>query len=384
MRALRLLSAFVFGYLLGTVPSGDLAARAASGGRVDLRRSGSRNPGAVDDPAPRSRAGTCGGRRGHREGLRGVLGRARGRRRHRRAYRRRDGRSRALLPVLNSFREARASRRASAMPLHLPGGGAARPRRRDRCRPRAGASPARARLHSSRLGRVAPGQRGLVEAPPAQLLGPDADRSAPARERGDGRHCRHAVRAGATSSATRTISRSVAERGRDLHRLELAALTRCGRRPPCRRRPCLGDARRRALRRGDVLARLVLRAARSGAAATTSQPSPGDLAAAYERAAAGGARTVVSIHLDATVSGVVSSAELAAREAPIPVVVVDTRTVSFGVGLCVRAAAAALAEGGSAGDAARAAARLGGRMRNASSLGSAPEDACPRPRPGRS
>ena len=104
---------------------------------------------------------------------------------------------------------------------------------------------------------------------------------------------------------------------------------------------------------------------RSGAAATTSQPSPGDLAAAYERAAATGARSVVSIHLDATVSGVVSSAELAAREAPIPVVVVDTRTVSFGVGLCVRAAAAAIAEGGSAGDAARAAARLGGTMRNA-------------------
>ena len=48
MRALRLLSAFVFGYLLGTVPSADLAARAASGGRVDLRRSGSRNPGAVN------------------------------------------------------------------------------------------------------------------------------------------------------------------------------------------------------------------------------------------------------------------------------------------------------------------------------------------------
>jgi fatty acid-binding protein DegV len=104
---------------------------------------------------------------------------------------------------------------------------------------------------------------------------------------------------------------------------------------------------------------------RAGAVATTSQPSPGDLAAAYERAARRGARTVVSIHLDARVSGTVASAELAAREAPLPVRVIDTRTVSYGVALCVRTAVGVVASGGSAGDAALAAERLGGSLQNA-------------------
>jgi acyl phosphate:glycerol-3-phosphate acyltransferase len=48
MRVLRPLSAFALGYLLGTVPSADVAARFAAGGRVDLRRSGSRNPGGLN------------------------------------------------------------------------------------------------------------------------------------------------------------------------------------------------------------------------------------------------------------------------------------------------------------------------------------------------
>jgi DegV family protein with EDD domain len=104
---------------------------------------------------------------------------------------------------------------------------------------------------------------------------------------------------------------------------------------------------------------------RAGLAATTSQPSPAEFTAAYERIAARGGRSVVSVHLDARVSGTVSSAELAARDAPIPVIVVDTRLVSWGVGRCVRAASEVVASGGSSGDAARAAARLGGKMRNA-------------------
>jgi DegV family protein with EDD domain len=104
---------------------------------------------------------------------------------------------------------------------------------------------------------------------------------------------------------------------------------------------------------------------RAGVAPTTSQPSPADFAAAYERIASRGGRTVVSVHLDARVSGTASSAEIAAWDAQIPVTVVDTRVVSYGVGRCVRAAAETVASGGSAGDAARAAARLGGKMRNA-------------------
>jgi fatty acid-binding protein DegV len=104
---------------------------------------------------------------------------------------------------------------------------------------------------------------------------------------------------------------------------------------------------------------------RAGAVATTSQPSPTDFASAYARMAARGAEIVVSIHLDSRVSGILASAELAADGASVAVRIVDTRTVSFGVALCVRAAALALAAGGDAGDAARAASRLGGVMRNA-------------------
>ena len=79
----------------------------------------------------------------------------------------------------------------------------------------------------------------------------------------------------------------------------------------------------------DFYARL-----RAGAVATTSQPSPADFARAYARAATEGAESILSIHLDARTSGTIASAESAARDAPIPVIVVDTRTVSFGVAVC--------------------------------------------------
>jgi DegV family protein with EDD domain len=103
---------------------------------------------------------------------------------------------------------------------------------------------------------------------------------------------------------------------------------------------------------------------RAGAAATTSLPSPAELAAAYEQAVSRGAHTVVSVHLDSRVSATVSSAEIAAQLTRVPVTVVDTRTVSYGVSVCVRAAAEVVARGGSAGDAALAAARIGARMHN--------------------
>lgn len=48
MRARSLLAAAAIGYLLGTFPTADLVARRASAGRVDLRRSGSGNPGTMN------------------------------------------------------------------------------------------------------------------------------------------------------------------------------------------------------------------------------------------------------------------------------------------------------------------------------------------------
>lgn len=44
----RLAGAAVAGYLMGTIPSADLAARAATAGQADLRASGSGNPGAAN------------------------------------------------------------------------------------------------------------------------------------------------------------------------------------------------------------------------------------------------------------------------------------------------------------------------------------------------
>ncbi len=48
MSALRLLGAALGGYLLGTVPSSDIATHAATDGRLDLRDVGSGNPGAMN------------------------------------------------------------------------------------------------------------------------------------------------------------------------------------------------------------------------------------------------------------------------------------------------------------------------------------------------
>lgn len=44
----RTLAAAAAGYLLGTIPSADIAARAATGGSVDLRSAGSGNPGGAN------------------------------------------------------------------------------------------------------------------------------------------------------------------------------------------------------------------------------------------------------------------------------------------------------------------------------------------------
>jgi fatty acid-binding protein DegV len=101
-----------------------------------------------------------------------------------------------------------------------------------------------------------------------------------------------------------------------------------------------------------------------GARVTTSQPSPGEFLDAYTVAAETGSEEVISLHLDARISGTARSAELAARQAPIPVTVVDSKTVSFGVGLCVRAAARAIAGGASALQATGAARCVSSELRN--------------------
>ena len=109
-----------------------------------------------------------------------------------------------------------------------------------------------------------------------------------------------------------------------------------------------------------------------GARATTSQPSPGRFAEAYSAAASSGARDVLSIHVDGRVSGTIRSAELAAREAPVPVSVFDTRTASFGVGIAVLTAAEAVAAEASVKEATALVERLTPRIGNVFVAGSAP------------
>lgn len=105
----------------------------------------------------------------------------------------------------------------------------------------------------------------------------------------------------------------------------------------------------------DATPETVASALREWAPVSTSRPAPHAFLQAYEQAAGNGAEAVVSVHLSGEVSGTVESAQLAAREAPVPVEVVDSRHVGMGTGFAVIAAAEALAAGADATQAAAAA-----------------------------
>lgn len=80
-------------------------------------------------------------------------------------------------------------------------------------------------------------------------------------------------------------------------------------------------------------------ALRRGAKVSTSQPAPEAFSRAYQRAAAAGAEAVVSVHLSGELSGTVAAAHAAAERAPLPVHVVDSRTVAMALGSAALAAA---------------------------------------------
>lgn len=88
---------------------------------------------------------------------------------------------------------------------------------------------------------------------------------------------------------------------------------------------------------------------------STSRPGPAVLLEAYEKAVSGGATEIVSVHLSADMSGTFESAQLAARQAPVRVVPVDTRQVGIATGYAALAAADVLDGGGGADEAASAA-----------------------------
>jgi DegV family protein with EDD domain len=95
----------------------------------------------------------------------------------------------------------------------------------------------------------------------------------------------------------------------------------------------------------DVSPASVAAALRARVAVSTSRPTPAEFARAYDAAAAAGADAIVSVHLSGALSGTTDSARLAAADARVPVVVVDSRSTAMGLGFAVMAAAEAAATG---------------------------------------
>ncbi|WP_181766522.1 DegV family protein [Streptomyces albidus (ex Kaewkla and Franco 2022)] len=107
----------------------------------------------------------------------------------------------------------------------------------------------------------------------------------------------------------------------------------------------LGD---RAFEEGtEISARSLAEALRERRSVTTSRPSPAVFAEAYRAAAEAGAEGIVSLHLSGEISGTYDAALLAARDAPVPVRVVDSGLVVMALGFCALEAAETAAGGAS-------------------------------------
>ena len=96
----------------------------------------------------------------------------------------------------------------------------------------------------------------------------------------------------------------------------------------------------------DISPGEVAKALREFMPVSTSRPAPGAFRDAYEAAAAQGADGIVSVHISAELSSTIGSAQLAANESPIPVRVVDSRSMGLALGYAVLGAARAAAAGG--------------------------------------
>lgn len=107
----------------------------------------------------------------------------------------------------------------------------------------------------------------------------------------------------------------------------------------------------------DVTTGEVAEALRKFKPVSTSRPSPQAFLDAYEKAAAEGADSIVSVHISADMSSTVESAHLAAQQSPVPVKVVDSRSLGMAMGYAVVSAAEAAAGGASLDDVAEVARR---------------------------
>ncbi|HVQ88580.1 MAG TPA: DegV family protein [Actinomycetes bacterium] len=91
----------------------------------------------------------------------------------------------------------------------------------------------------------------------------------------------------------------------------------------------------------DVSSADVAVALREWTPVSTSRPSPSAFASVYRQAAESGASGIVSVHLSGSMSATVESAQLAAKEATIPVRVIDSHSIGMGMGFAVLTAAQA-------------------------------------------
>lgn len=115
----------------------------------------------------------------------------------------------------------------------------------------------------------------------------------------------------------------------------------------------LGD---RALEEGtEISTRSLAQALQKRRSVTTSRPSPQVFAEHYRKVAESGATGIVSLHLSAELSGTYDAAVMAAREAPVPVRVVDTGMIAMALGFCALAAAETAETGGTVDEAVMAA-----------------------------
>ena len=100
----------------------------------------------------------------------------------------------------------------------------------------------------------------------------------------------------------------------------------------------------------------VIGALLAGSTVTTSEPTPDEFLATYASLAEQGVRHIVSVHVASALSKTYASAVEAATKSPIPVTVVDTRTLAMAAGFAALGAAAIAKYDGSA-DAVTSAAR---------------------------
>jgi DegV family protein with EDD domain len=95
----------------------------------------------------------------------------------------------------------------------------------------------------------------------------------------------------------------------------------------------------------DISGDEVADALQRGSSVSTSKPTPQQFLDAYAAAVDSGATAILSVHVSAALSGTYDSARLGARDASVPVTVIDTQSIAMGLGFAAMAAARAAADG---------------------------------------